>query len=89
MLEVDQTHVPKPKIDDPFSVTQWTDSYLSRSFIFLLVLSFLFMIMILECMNHLSNLNHGIASVNEDWYYLWTYGPTMSREKSPPFQELL
>jgi len=75
-----QAHLPESTANQPSSVvTQWTDPYLSRPFIFVLVVSFFIKIVILELLNHLSRKNHGIASVNEDYYYLWTYGPTMSR----------
>ncbi|KAE8419170.1 hypothetical protein BDV36DRAFT_294426 [Aspergillus pseudocaelatus] len=54
----------------------WRPFYLRRRILFIFVIAFCGIIAVLEVLNHISQVNYGIASSVEGRHYLWTYGPT-------------
>ncbi|KAB8224876.1 hypothetical protein BDV33DRAFT_199160 [Aspergillus novoparasiticus] len=54
----------------------WRPFYLRRRILLIFVIAFCGVIAALEVLNHISQVNYGIASSDEGRHYLWTYGPT-------------
>ncbi|KAB8245342.1 hypothetical protein F9C07_2101901 [Aspergillus flavus] len=54
----------------------WRPFYLRRRILLIFVIAFFGIIAALEVLNHISQVNYGIASAVEGRHYMWTYGPT-------------
>ncbi|GAB1199277.1 hypothetical protein APSETT444_008623 [Aspergillus pseudonomiae] len=54
----------------------WRPLYLRRRILGIFVVTFCGILAVLEVLNHISQVNYGIASSIEGRHYLWTYGPT-------------
>lgn len=67
------------KVGDKYTLyngTGWRPAYLQRRVLILFILLFAGLIAALEVLDHVSNVNYGIASSIESRHYSWTYGPT-------------
>lgn len=56
----------------------WRSRFLRRSILAIFLCFSLAAIATVELLLDLSNSRHGLLQSNQDWYYLWTYGPTAS-----------
>ncbi|KAJ5380026.1 uncharacterized protein N7496_002454 [Penicillium cataractarum] len=54
----------------------WRPFYLQRRILIIFLIAFCAAIAGLEFLNHVSQVNQGIASSTEDLHYIWTYCPT-------------
>jgi hypothetical protein len=79
VLCYDTQQLPYTSTNTAESSQKRIEPYLNRAFLLILVLGFMVMIAALETLAWLSKRNQGLATANEDWHYLWTYGPTMSK----------
>jgi hypothetical protein len=61
-------HAHRPKL--------WTAYFLRRSTLAVFIAIFVLMMLAFAILFAISNRDHGLATANPNWYYLWVYGPT-------------
>ncbi|KAE8337371.1 hypothetical protein BDV24DRAFT_154440 [Aspergillus arachidicola] len=66
----------KCQVERYIQTNGWRPFYLRRRILLIFVIAFCGIIAALEVLNHISQVNYGIASSVEGRHYLWTYGPT-------------
>lgn len=69
--------------DDGSEIVLWRSAFLQRSFLIGLAIFFALVICALEIMDTVSRRNDGLATVDQNFHYLWTYGPTLCKRVSP------